>query len=126
MNIRDSTYQPLAPTCTGFMHQHNIYHSGLLTDFTPFSRGAGVVMYSCSHCLHSVVDIAIFAPDDSPHCCVVAPLKNGPESNQRPMDTTSDRTSSTNDSTGNMTSPRIQGVEPATYGYNQRSNILHK
>ncbi|XP_003378059.1 hypothetical protein Tsp_02261 [Trichinella spiralis] len=115
MNIRDSTDQPLAPSCTGFMHQHNISHSGLLTGFTPFftwSKG----------CDSGVVDIVIFAPDDSPHllcrCTGIFPLshsailrahdqlKNGPESNQRPMDTTSDQTSSPDDSSRNMTSQK--------------------
>ncbi|KRZ98067.1 hypothetical protein T08_597 [Trichinella sp. T8] len=90
MNIRDSTDQPLAPSCTGFMHQHNISHSGLLTGFTPFScRCTGIFPLS-----HS----AILRAHNQ--------LKNGPESNQRPLDTTSDQTSSPDDSSRNMTSQK--------------------
>ncbi|KRZ50239.1 hypothetical protein T02_7055 [Trichinella nativa] len=72
------------------MHQHNISHSGLLTGFTPFScRCTGIFPLS-----HS----AILRAHNQ--------LKNGPESNQRPLDTTSDQTSFPDDSSRNMTSQK--------------------
>ncbi|KRX68924.1 hypothetical protein T09_12975 [Trichinella sp. T9] len=72
------------------MHQHNISHSGLLTGFTPFScRCTGIFPLS-----HS----AILRAHNQ--------LKNGPESNQRPLDTTSDQTSSPDDLSRNMTSQK--------------------